>query len=97
MIDEVTKLMYIMRQYFSPNIFDNQVYNIVYLPKEEDFIGPIYYRQIYYLEQYIKIIRYWIKKIIKIEELIAKDYVLYERMQYLIKYTTRLSLQVKQL
>jgi hypothetical protein len=97
MVDEASEIMCLMEQNLPPAFFDIQPHQIVHLPLEAGLVGPVHYRWMYYIEQYMKVMKEWVWQMARPEGSMALGYLLFEGIHYLTEYTSRLSPTAPQL
>ncbi|XP_073120199.1 uncharacterized protein [Henckelia pumila] len=83
---EIVTLLCMLEKYFPPSFFDIMVHLTVHLVREVKLCGPVWYRQMYPFERFMKILKGYVRNRNRPEGCIAECYVAEEAVEFCSDY-----------
>ena len=88
--EEAAELATMMEMHLPPQFFDIQPHEIVHLPKELLWAGPVRPRWMYFVERYMKVLKGWVRQMAWPESSIAEGYITHEAMKYAAEFVSEI-------
>ncbi|XP_073133711.1 uncharacterized protein [Henckelia pumila] len=83
---EIVTLLCMLEKYFPPSFFDIMVHLTVHLVREVKLCGPVWYRQMYPFERFMKILKGYVRNRNRPKGCIAECYVAEEAVEFCSDY-----------
>jgi hypothetical protein len=94
---EAIEILCLIEIHLPPIVLDGQFHQIIHLVPEVEYVGPVSFRWMYFLERYMKEIKSWVRQKAHPEGSMAEGYIVSEAMHYLTEYVQRLDKNAPQL
>ena len=87
--DEIVVILCELEMFFPLSFFDIMAHLVVHLVREVRFCGPMYLRWMYPIEQYMKILKWYVKNHYRPEASMIEKYIAEESIDFCSKYMSK--------
>jgi hypothetical protein len=88
--EEDAELACYMEMNLPPNFMNIQPHHVVHLPVELLMAGPVHPRRMYFVEQYLRVMKGWVRQMARPESCMAEGYITHEALKFAGEYCTGL-------